>query len=79
VWLGKVRSSNRQGPQANADDIRRIAKELDGGERDEVQLYLTDYQSLYVGDVDQIREPDPGNAERGHMPAYYGQERLSFD
>ena len=36
-------------PQANAEDIRRIAKELDAGERDEVQLYLMDYQSLYVG------------------------------
>jgi len=62
VWWGKVRSPNRQGPQANADDIRRIAKELDAGERDEVQLYLTDYQSLYVGDVDVIREGDRATA-----------------
>jgi hypothetical protein len=79
VWWGKVRSPNRQGPQANADDIRRIAKELDAGERDEVQLYLTDYQSLYVGDVDLIREGGPGDDESVHMPAYYVQERLAFD
>ena len=39
---------NRQGPQANAEAIRRIAKELDTGEHDKVQLDLTDYQSLYV-------------------------------
>jgi hypothetical protein len=51
VWWGKVRSPNRQGPQANVEDLERIAKELEAGERDEVQLYLTDYQSLYVGDV----------------------------
>jgi len=79
VWWGKVRSPNRQGPQANAEDIRRIAKELDAGERDEVQLYLTDYQSLYVGDVDLIREGGPGDGESAHMPAYYGQEQLAFD
>ena len=79
VWWGKVRSPNRQGPQANAEDIRRIATELDAGERDEVQLYLTDYQSLYVGDVDLIREGGPGDGESAHMPAYYEQERLAFD
>jgi hypothetical protein len=79
VWWGKVRSPNRQGPQANAEDIRRIASELEAEERDEVQLYLTDYQSLYVGDVDLIQEQDPGDAESAHMPAYYRKERLSFD
>ena len=79
VWWGKVRSPNRQGPQANVDDIRRIAKELDDAERDEVQLYLTDYQSLYVGDVDLIRAGDLGDAEDGHVPAYYRQERLTCD
>src|SRR5690349_5811184 len=79
VWWGKVRSPNRQGPQANAEDIRRIARELAAEERDEVQLYLTDYQSLYVGDVDLIQEQDPGDAESAHIPPYYRQERLSFD
>ena len=33
---GEMWSPNRQGPQANAEDIRRIAKELSVGERDEV-------------------------------------------
>jgi hypothetical protein len=79
VWWGKVRSPNRQGPQANADDIRRIGRELAAEERDEVQLYLTDYQSLYVGDVDLIQEQGPGDAESPHIPPYYRQERLSFD
>ena len=79
VWWGKVRSPNRQGPQANVEDVRRIAKELAAGEREEVQLYLTDYQSLYVGDVDHIKEGDPGDAESAHTPPYYGQERLAFD
>ena len=85
VWWGKVRSPNRQGPQANVDDVRRIAKELHAGEREEVQLYLTDYQSLYVGDVDYIKEGDPGageeegEAESAHTPPYYAQERLAFD
>jgi hypothetical protein len=79
VWWGKVRSPNRQGPQANVDDIRRIAAELDGGEREELQLYLTDYQSLYVGDVDRIREGDLVAGESGHVPAYYSIERLTCD
>jgi hypothetical protein len=79
VWWGKVRSPNRQGPQANVDDIRRIGRELDAAEREEVQLYLTDYQSLYVGDVDLIREGDLGTGESAHVPAYYGIERLTCD
>lgn len=79
VWWGKVRSPNRQGPQANADEIQRIADELEQGERDEVQLYLTDYQSLYVGDVDAIRAGDLDDQEAAHVPAYYGKEGLTCD
>ena len=51
VWWGKVRSSNRQQPQAHQDDIRKVGEEIDNHE---THLYLTDYRSLYVGDLDEI-------------------------
>jgi hypothetical protein len=84
VWWGKVRSPNRQGPQANADAIRAIAAVLDGlaeddAERSEVQLYLTDYRSLYVADVIEIVQGDLPADEAEHAPAYYAAERLACD
>jgi hypothetical protein len=71
VWWGKVRSGNRQQPLPHLDAIRQLA---DGPFDDEVHLYLTDYRSLYVGDVRAILVADtlPG-AERGHAPAYYDE------
>jgi hypothetical protein len=71
-----VRSPNREGPQANVEEIRRIAEQLGKDERDGVQLYLTDYQSLYVGDVDVVRAGERAPSEGGHVPAYYRQEKL---
>lgn len=79
VWWGKVRSPNRHGPQANVDEIRRIGEQLDREERVEVQLYLTDYQSLYVGDVDRIQAGEPDVGEAAHVPAYYKVEGLAYD
>ena len=79
VWWGKVRSPNRQAPQAHLDDLRAIAREIASGTRDETQLYLTDYQSLYVGDVDGIVEGDLPARERRHVPAYYAAGDLSCD
>lgn len=52
VWWGKVRSANRQQAQAHQDDIRRIRDSIAAG----AHLYLTDYRSLYVGDLDEIVE-----------------------
>jgi len=79
VWWGKVRSSNRQTPQAHLDDLRAVAQEIAAETRDETQLYLTDYQSLYVGDVDGIVEGDLPARERAHVPSYYAANDLKCD
>ena len=79
VWWGKVRSPNRQTEQAHLEDLRAVAREIAAGTRDETQLYLTDYQSLYVGDVDGIVEGDLPPRERRHVPAYYAAADLSCD
>ncbi|HEX2778208.1 MAG TPA: hypothetical protein VHM30_01840 [Gemmatimonadaceae bacterium] len=79
VWWGKVRSGNRLEEQKHLDDARAIAAELDDGARDEVQLYLTDYRSLYVADVEEIQFGELPEAEREHVPAYYAEQRLNCD
>lgn len=50
VWWGKVRSPNRQQRQAHQDDIRAIGEAVSA--EAETHLYLTDYRSLYVADLD---------------------------
>lgn len=79
VWWGKVRSPNRQQPQAHMEEMRTIARDLARGSRDEVQLFLTDYQSLYVAEVLDIQEGELPEAERDNVPAYYAQQGLSCD
>lgn len=79
VWWGKVRSQNRQTQQAHLDEARQVAKELADGTRGETQLYLTDYRSLYVAEVDAIHFGELPGSERPHVPAYYAREGLSCD
>ena len=80
VWWGKIRSSNRQQPLANHGDIQRLASDLDLEKRDSFDLYLTDYRSLYVAEVDEIIEGDLPDGGRAHAPAYYfGEPVLHCD
>jgi hypothetical protein len=79
VWWGKVRSPNRQAPQANIKELQSLARSVEAAEHDETQLYLTDYQSLYVGDVDRIVEGELPAAEASHVPAYYARAELKCD
>jgi len=76
VWWGKVRSPNRQQRQAHQDDIRALG---DGIRERETHLYLTDYRSLYVADLDCVIEGDLPAAESAHVPAYYSRNRLNCD
>jgi len=76
VWWGKVRSSNRQRPQANVPEIRAAAAM--GGEH-EVHLYLTDYRSLYVGEVLGVVDGPLAAADHAHAPAYYAEQGLNCD
>jgi hypothetical protein len=79
VWWAKLRSANRQAPLPHAAEVLAIADQVASGV--ETHLYLTDYSSLYVGQVveitgDDLLEEYPD--ERGHMPAYYEGHEIDF-
>ncbi len=76
VWWGKVRSPNRQQDLKHMPQIHEIAAELAGDETRECHLYLTDYSSLYVGHVDEIRMEDVRSSDAAHVPAYYAETGL---
>jgi len=80
VWWGKVRSENRLQPQGHQDDILAIgsAIEADADDAGEVQLYLTDYRSLYVADIAEI-SATLDDDQQGAVPAYYARRNLLCD
>lgn len=60
VWWGKIRSPNRQQPLPHLADVLALDDVLRGeAVAEEVQLYLTDYRSLYVAHVCAITADDP--------------------
>lgn len=77
VWWGKVKSPNRQQPAAHLDDARAAARVATQGT--EVQLYLTDYRALYVGEVLDVAGGELPPAEQGHVPHYYMEGQLRCD
>jgi hypothetical protein len=79
VWWGKVRSPNRQQPQKHLDEMRALDASLETRGDDGLQLYLTDYRSLWVADVFGIQEGDLPAKESAHVPAYYADEKLNCD
>lgn len=57
VWWGRIRSSRRQEALPHIADVLALEEELGEGDGDaerEMQLYLTDYRSLYVAHVGEI-------------------------
>lgn len=84
VWWGKIRSARRQTALAHLDEILSIEKELgdaDGDVQREVQLYLTDYRSLYVAHVGEITADDvrEDEDELEHIPPVYRAEEIHCD
>jgi hypothetical protein len=79
VWWGKVKSPNRQQPMAHLGDVRSAAEAARSGV--EVQLYLTDYRALYVGEVLDVASGELSPAEQGggHAPSYYKEGDLRCD
>jgi hypothetical protein len=71
VWWGKIRSRNREGPLEHNKSILALDEQVRAGV--ETHLYLTDYRSLYVGEIGEITDEDVRRAdgESGHMPTYY--------
>ena len=79
VWWGKVRSPNRQDELKHLPQVLAIAAELAADEERECHLYLTDYRSLYVGQVDEIRQEDVRAGDAVHVPGYYSEAGLQCD
>jgi hypothetical protein len=76
VWWGKVRSPNRQQPLARRADAVALNDQAD---ESETQLYLTDYRSLYVGEVLEVHDGDLPADELDHTPHYYREHDLRGD
>lgn len=76
VWWGKVKSPNRLNPWARAADVHALTAVRAAGGAPETHLYLTDYRSLYVGDLAAISFEDQAELDPTHVPAYYRKERL---
>ena len=77
VWWGKVRSANRQQPLPHLTRILELDSEIEG--RDEVQLYLTDYRSLYVAHIGRIADGNQAIEDPSHTPSYYRDGNLNCD
>ena len=72
VWWAKLRSGNRTGALPHLDEVLALDGQSSGGV--ETHLYLTDYRSLYVGQVTEVTAdpvPEQNPAELEHMPGYY--------
>ena len=62
------------------DDILALSAMLArSAEEDEMHLYLTDYRSLYVADVEYITGDDPRVMDAAHVPEYYAAGGLNCD
>jgi hypothetical protein len=79
VWWGRVRSAHRRTGLPHVDELKALEQILAGDHPPETHLYLTDYRSLYVAEVGEIRFDDLGDGEAGRVPTYYGAARLECD
>ena len=83
VWWGKVRSARRMAPLPHLGDILALDGEIAAGldEGVEHHLYLTDYRSLYVAHLAEVRPGDDAEVLRDttHMPAYYAANGYACD
>ena len=81
VWWGRVRSPNRQQPLKHLEEVLALDAETPEDEDDprETHLYMTDYRSLYVGQVGNITADDMSVEDPAHVPAYYRKQQLACD
>lgn len=78
VWWGKVRSVNRQAPLPHLQEVLAVDAQIDSENAPEVQLYLTDYRSLYVAHVGAVKNGKDFTPD-GQVPAYYAARDLACD
>jgi hypothetical protein len=78
VWWARLRSPNRDAPQLpHHADVLALQAQIDANI--ETHLYLTDYRSLYVANIEDVLDDnilDDDEAE--HMPEYYRTQRADF-
>ena len=78
VWWAKIRSPRRDGELPHAAEIAAIQSQIDDDV--ETHLYLTDYRSLYVGQLGEVTADavleEEGEAE--HAPSYYRGMEADF-
>jgi len=79
VWWGKVKSSQRQSAMPHLEAVVALSPDPDADLSQEVHLYLTDYRSLYVANVDAVSTADPRHDDLQHVPQYYDAESLQCD
>ncbi|HEU4565312.1 MAG TPA: hypothetical protein VFS05_11705 [Gemmatimonadaceae bacterium] len=81
VWWGKIRSPHRHSPLPHLPEILATENELSSEEglQREVHLYLTDYQSLFVGHVAEITTDDVREDDAERVPAFYAERGVSCD
>jgi hypothetical protein len=77
VWWGRVRSENRQQPLAHLPQVLALNENLNA--RGELQLYLTDYRSLYVAEVLAVVSGEMQETDPTHVPAYYTKSNFHCD
>jgi hypothetical protein len=81
VWWGKIRSVRRQSPLPHLNEIIALESQLGEEEANrEMQLYLTDYRSLYVAHVGEITTEDVRKEYDGdHIADLYREDGRSCD
>lgn len=81
VWWGKIRSVRRQAPLPHLADVLALESQLGEGEAAaEMQLYMTDYRSLYVAHIGEITAEDVRKEDDGdHVPELYMQDDRQCD
>ncbi len=79
VWWAKLASANRQRPMPHRDEVLALNAQVEA--EHETHLYFTDYRSLYVAHVGEVRGDDVRKdaAERDHVPAYYFARQEAAD
>ena len=79
VWWGKIRSRHRHQELKHLPQVLEIAAELEADDERECHLYLTDYNSLYVAQVDVLTQDDIRASDGAQLPEYYRDPALTFD
>jgi len=79
VWWGRVRSLNRRTELPHLESIRAIDQVLSADDPPEINVYLTDFESLYVADLAVIHFGALDADEAPHVPSYYAADRLDCD